>query len=71
MKAQKIKDYLAQYGMTVYYSAVSRTWYVRLVAGQVRPISSDTLKALIRLLESDDLELKVIFNRTIRAKMGV
>jgi len=71
MKAQKIKDYLGQYGMTVYYSAVSRTWYIHLISGQVRPVSSDTLRALIRLLESGDLRLKVIINRAIRAQMGV
>lgn len=53
MKAQKIKDYLGQYGMTIYYSAVSRFWYLQSVSGAIRPISTETLRALIRLLESD------------------
>ena len=71
MKAQKIKDYLGQYGMTVYYSAVSRSWYLQSVSGSVRPVSTKTLRALILLLESDDLRVKIIVNRAIRAKLGV
>lgn len=58
MKVQKIKDYLGQYGMTVYYSAVSRFWYLQSVSGAIRPISTETLRALIRLLESDDFKTK-------------
>ena len=71
MKAQKIKDYFGQYGMSVYYSAVSRTWYLQSVSGQVRPINTKTLRALILLLESGDLRLRVIINSAIRAQMGV
>ena len=71
MKTQKINNYLSKYGMTVYYSAVSRLWHLTLTSGHERALSTDTLRALLKLLESDDLRLRIIINRAVRAQLGV